>query len=516
VVAYHIASSLAVKPESAWNSAERAHVEAFHEWRQLEETSKTGMLSHAQDNRLKELRELRKHGKVVSYVTALDESLFHAGVFVVIGAYLVFGGMVLVPIGLQEVGGWSGLAARVPPQMFDLIGAAGSEQFSLSNVLAILLISLVQINGHSHNMGLSGSAQNEMAARFSVTGTYLKRVITIVWALVGLIAIAIFGPGGLADPDAVWGELSHRLIGPGLIGLMLAGVLAGTMALVSVKTLAIASLLVCNVVRHIRPEMTPAQELRVSHYAAAVILTMGVGSAWLMGDFLSIANLALTINLPFGAAIMLIFFWRRLSATAVWWAAGLSIVVSLVVPWTASSVPVLREAPSLLETRPAPSGKMSGVYFASVGHASPDDLTSPLVGRGRFNFECWLLGRAGMDVAALTPLERLTAQFLVDALLPFAGLLAVSLLTRPTDPKRLDLFYGKMKTPVGETPELEATAMAQTCEDPRRFNHTKLFPTSSWEFCCWDRTDTWGFIVCCAASAALLGLFAGILFSLKP
>jgi solute:Na+ symporter, SSS family len=534
LVAYRIASSLAVKPESVWNTTERAQVEAFREWRQLETAAKTQVLSAEEGNRLKELRERRKQGYVVSYVTALDESIFHIGVFVVIGAYLVFGGMVatvgnhamqgvliivfsvlLVPLGLREVGGWAGLAERVPPEMFNLVGAAGSEQFSLSNVLAIFLISILQINAHSHNMGLSGSARNEMAARFSVTGMYLKRVITIVWALVGLIAIALFGPAGLADPDAVWGELSQRLLGPGLIGLMLSGVLAGTMGLVSVKTLAIASLLVCNVVRDLRPAMTPPQELRVSRWASVAILALGLGLATLMGDFLSIANLALTINLPFGAAILLLFFWRRLTATAVWWAVGLSIIVSLVVPWSASSVPALREAPSLVEMQPAPGGKMEGVYFASVTRVSPDDPASPAVGQGRFNFECWLLGRAGLDVAALTPFQRLTAQFLFDALLPLVALIVVSLLTRRTESGRLDYFYGKLKTPVGETPELEVAAMAETRENPRRFDHTKLFPSSAWEFGRWDRTDAWGFVACCAASAALVGLFAAILSTLQ-
>jgi hypothetical protein len=103
--------------------------------------------------------------------------------------------------------------------------------------------------------------------------------------------------------------------------------------------------------------------------------------------------------------------------------------------------------------------------------------------------------------------QRLTAQFFFDGIFPFAVLIIVSLLTRPTDPGRVAQFYGKMKTPVGDTPELEAATMGETRRNPTRFDHTKLFPRSNWEFCKWDRVDTIGFLACSALSAAIVGIF---------
>jgi hypothetical protein len=69
------------------------------------------------------------------------------------------------------------------------------------------------------------------------------------------------------------------------------------------------------------------------------------------------------------------------------------------------------------------------------------------------------------------------------------------------------LFYGKMKTPVAETPELDAEEMEKTRRSPSRNDHRKLFPNSSWEFTKWDKVDTIGFLACCAVSAAIIGLF---------
>ena len=69
-----------------------------------------------------------------------------------------------------------------------------------------------------------------------------------------------------------------------------------------------------------------------------------------------------------------------------------------------------------------------------------------------------------------------------------------------------------MKTPVGDTPELEVAAMEETRVNPTRFDDTKLFGRNSWwEFCKWDRTDAIGFVACCSLSAAIVGLFVFLL-----
>jgi len=72
-------------------------------------------------------------------------------------------------------------------------------------------------------------------------------------------------------------------------------------------------------------------------------------------------------------------------------------------------------------------------------------------------------------------------------------------------------FYGKMKTPVADTPELDALDMEETRRNPTRFDHTKLLPRSNWEFCKWTRIDTVGFLICSALSGAIVLLFLGLL-----
>jgi len=535
VTAYKIASSLVVKQEVQWTDAERASVQGYSELKKLEREFGAGTLAPEAKPMLDALRERNARGELHSYITVLNNVLFYVVFAIVVGAYIVMGGMaaaavnealqsvliivfsaLLIPTGLRAIGGWHALGEKVPAKMFDLFGSGGSEQFSVFSLGAILLVSIVQNGGLSHNMGICGSAKNEFAARTGVSGNYLKRLMIILWALAGLIAVAVFGAGGLSDPDATWGALSNRLLGPGLIGLMLAGVLAGTMSTLAAKALAISSLFVRNVYRQIWPDITQQQGVFFARCTIVVVLALGALSAWLMGDFLSIVNIVLTVNIPFGACVLLSFFWRRLTAPAVWCCVVLSTILIIVIPWTAAKVSSLSTNQGLAQTSLTPSGKPAGVFFATVVHANPADLTSPLVGSGRLNIECWMLNKIGLDVAAYSPNQRLTAQFFFDGFLPFAVLIIASLLTRPTDPARVAQFYGKMKTPVGDTAELDAVAMEETRRNPTRFDGTKLLPWSNWEFCRWTRIDTIGFLICSALSGAIVMLFVGVLKLAAP
>jgi Na+/proline symporter len=533
VTAYKIASSLVVKPEAAWTGVERAGVEGYREWKVLEREQREGRLAPSAQLRLEQLRDRAARGQLSSQVTLLDDVLFYAVFTLVVGTYIVMGGMaaaaaneglqslliiafsvILIPTGLAAIGGWAELGRKVPAHFFDLFGSGGAGQFSVLGLVAILLVSVVQNAGLSHNMGICGSARDEFAARSGVSGTYLKRLMIILWAFAGLIAVALFGPGGLSDPDTAWGTMSNRLLGPGLAGLMLAGVIAGTMSTLAAKALAISSLFVRNVFRQVWPDLSEVQGVFLARCTIVAVLVLGTVAGWLMRDFFSIINLVLTVNLPFGAAVLVTFFWRRVTAAAVWWCVLLTTLVVLVVPWTASHLPGLRDHPALTAVAGAPGAVPVPAFFNQVVRVRPGDPASPLVagpGLNRFNLECWLLSHCGVEMAGRSRTERVTLQFLFDAVFPFLVLLAVSLVTRPTDPARVARFYGRMKTPVGATSELERAALAETERRPDRFDHTKLWPRSNWEFCRWDRVDTLGFLGCCALSGTIVLLFVALL-----
>lgn len=425
---------------------------------------------------------------VVPAFAALHPLPFYAVYTGIVGIYLIGGGMaaiawtetfqgflvvlfsgLLIPFGVHRLGGWAQLGVRVPADFLDLFGRSSRATFTPAAVAGILLVSLVQINAMMGNMGISGSARDEFAARLgSGAGLYVKRVLNLFWALTGLLAVALLGgPGALQDPDNAWGELSRRLLPPGLIGLMLCGILAANMSVISHHALAMSALFVRNLYRKLRPAATEAAGLAAGRGAVVAALVLGVAAASTMHDVASILETILLVNVPFGAAILLVFLWRRLTAPGVWAGVIVAALVTLVLP----------------AVLPSPPGSQ------------------------RFEMEIFILGRAGIHVSPALPGQALAARFFFDSLLPFVVMIAVSAATPPTDPVRVARFYGKMKTPVGATPELDREAIERTMADPGRFDHLKLWPRSSWEFTRWNRTDTIGFLACCAASVAVVGGF---------
>lgn len=330
-VAYKIVSTLLVKPDVEWTAVEKESVDAYHELRALEKAAGEASLAPERQERLGTLRDRQARGELRSFVTVVQPRFFYLIFSLAIGTYIILGGMaaaalnealqgilivvysaILIPAGLNAIGGWHVLAERVPRDMFNLFaGEGGSPLF----IFSVLLVGLVQLHGLSHNMVIYGSAKNEFAARFGgVSGAYMKRVMIVLWAFIGLVTIAIFGVGGLADPDAAWGVLSQQLLGPGFLGLMLAGVLADTMSTLAAKALAISSLFVRNILRQIWPDASQATGVLAARCTVAAVLVIGVISAEAMRDLESLIKLTLTINLPFGAAVILMFFWRRLTA----------------------------------------------------------------------------------------------------------------------------------------------------------------------------------------------------------
>ena len=532
LVTYKISAALVVKPEAAWSPTEQSAVADYRELQSLLAATPTNLLSPDSQTRLEHLREREARGELKSYITALSPLPFYIIYTLVVGFYVIMGGMaatainevlqsilivtisiILIPAGLAAIGGTSELRERGPAAMFELVGTnAATQQITGLAVFSLFLVALIQINGILGNMGVAGSAKNEYAARFgAVAGTYGKRLMFILWSFTGLIAVALFqGENSLSDPDLVWGTMSRQLLGPGLLGLMLTGVLAANMSTVAAQTVSVSALFVRNIFRAIVPNASESASVRAGRWAIFCALVFGIIAASAMNNVFTMLILLQTSTVPLGATVMLMFFWRRLTVAGAWTGILVATALNVVGPFALAQLPALRSHPVLVARVTDEAGRLQPVYFDQVAR-EPNAPDAPLKGSGRLNLELVVLKLAGMNVEEMTPGGRFAARFFVDAFTPFIFLILVSLVTRPPERSRVDQFYGRMKTPVGATPELEEAAMAETRRQPHRFDGLKLFPRSSWEFTKWDRVDTYGFLACCTISTGIIGLFFGLL-----
>jgi solute:Na+ symporter, SSS family len=535
-------------------------VDDYREFTVLRKERAMAPLAAAKAERYDLLKNYYDRGELQPYVTYLHPVTFYLVSSALVAVFVMLGGLkasavvdavqavlvilisvILIPFGLVKLGGAGALHAKVPDVLFNLFGGGGLSEYTWYSIGALLLVQFVGIVGSQAGMTIAGSAKNELAARLgAVSGGFSKRFVTIAWAYCGLIALALFGPN-LSDPDQVWGLLTRSLLPVGLIGTMIIGILGGKLALLGAQSVVLSGLVVKNLYEPLLPGKSDAHYMVVARLTVPVVLALGIAVALYLNSVIALLKFAIVLLVIWGVPITLIYLWRRLTETAVRIQVVATLILVALIPWSVPNIPSLAQSASLtLMTREevvtvqvhataedvhAARARAEGelitvtrrtepvsVYFEEgVVRLDPNDPTSPRTGRGLFRPEVWLLAALGADVAGFNSAQLMTTRYVVDALLPLLLLLIASRLTRPTDPVRVARFYVRMKTPVAATLAEDAKEIEAGYANPARFDHTKLFPKSNWEFTRWDRQDMLGFLGCCGLVGFILIFFKTVL-----
>ncbi|MCX6576595.1 MAG: sodium:solute symporter family protein, partial [Candidatus Aminicenantes bacterium] len=459
---------------------------------------------------------------VVSAYTIMGGFFAAAMTDIVQGFLIVIFSVMLIPIGLARVGGFSGLHAKVPEFMFNLFGSSSLSEYAWYTILAMILANLVSIIASAGMMQTAGSAKNEMSARFGmIMGMYLKRFLMIFWALAGLLAVGLFG-GTLHDPDLIWGVMTRELLFPSAVGLMLVGILAANMSTLSANAVSYAALFIRNIYQPISSGKSERHYLTIGKIVLALTLIGGVGTALFVGNLLYLFQYFISLPAVFGASIWLGFIWRRLTKRAVIIQIFICFTIYAIVPNLFQTWNWARTNPAfLLETKPktvtittaalgedVDAGRASrlgqeirkphviestAVFFEKAARINPDDPRSPKIGIGRFNAEVWVMSWFGIHFTSFTKAQLSAVRFFFDALFPFVLLFLISVATRPVPKQALDRFFGRIHTPVAPTPDEDVKAVEDSYDNPDKFRSRKVWPRSNWEIMKPGKWDIIGF-----------------------
>jgi SSS family solute:Na+ symporter len=555
IVAAKTVMAMTPKPFSECTIDEQKSIEEFREFRSLQELKKSG-LSEEQNARYLDLVEKNKRGELNSFISYIKPIWFYLIFSIIACIYTMMGGfraavltdivqgyliiifsIILIPVGLIKVGGFSGLHASVPDYMFDLFGSPVMSEYAWYTILAMVLANLVSIIAVSTGMQTAGSAKNEMTARLGmIWGMYAKRVMMIMWALAGLIAIALYA-GKLHDPDLIWGHMSHELLMPGAIGLMLAGILAATMSSLGASSVSYSALFIRNIYQPFFPQKSEHHYLFTSRIIIALTLLGGIGVALYLDNLLELFKYIISIPAIFGASVWLGFIWRRLTKWAVIVQVTLCLIIYAVIPNLFMQMDGIKNNQKfLLETNSkqiivstaalqsdVDAGRAEkvgqkitknhtiepvGIFFESVARVNPDDPASPKTGLGRFQAEIWIMSWFGIDFTSWSKPQLTAVRFFFDALFPFVLLFLISFVTKPEEKNHLDRFYAKMYTPVQPTPEEEEKALQTAYKNPAMYDNRKLFRNSDWEMLKPKKIDYIGFF----GSWGLVGIIIFLLW----
>lgn len=548
--------ALTPKPAAEYTVEEQLSADQFNEYRDLRQTYLEGNLPDENRERYEELKSLDSQGKLRSYVSYVKPVYFYfiygslVCIYVVLGGFaaaavtdllqgilMIFFSCLLIPVGLAAIGGFKGLHASIPEHMFWLFGTETLSEYAWYTIAAMALANLVAIIGVAGMMPVSGSAVDENTARFGMIGGLMfKRLMMISWAMAGLIAIGLYA-GELHDPDMIWGYMTKQLLGPGLIGIMMVGVLAANMSSLDAMAVSLSALFVRQVYMPLEPNKSEKHYISVGRIVIVALIFGGIGMALYISNLLELFKYFISMPAIFGAPVWLGFTWRRLSRSAVTTQIVISFIIIAVIPnvfqtWmtTRAHEPFLKqtvERQIMVTTKALDSDVEKGlanrvgqkitkkrvlpsypIFFDKIAREYSDDANSRLIGYGRFNAEVWVISLLGVDFSHFSKAQLVTVRFLFAALFPFLLLIPLSYFTTPASKKTLDYFFAKVHTPVQATPDEDARMVAANAENMARFEKSKLFPKTHWEFHKPSKRDYIGFF----GTWALVGLVILILW----
>ena len=244
------------------------------------------------------------------------------------GVLIIVLSFMLIPLGWNVVGGLTGMKTSLEPFRFSLSTPSGIGPW----VIAMLTVNgLVGIMAQPHMLAAVGTGRDERTCRIGMLfGNFVKRVCTVGWMFVGLIAAAIVAQGGgppLADPENAFGFACRRLLFPGVLGLLVASMLAASMSACSAYMVDVGALFTEGLYRpHIQPNRSDRHYLWVGRISGTVITMLGVLYAvFLIQSVLYTFLLTETLSTFVGISVLSGVVWRRANR----WGALASLIVAL-------------------------------------------------------------------------------------------------------------------------------------------------------------------------------------------
>lgn len=488
------------------------------------------------------------------------------------GVFIILLSLLLIPFAflkISHVNGGSGffdafriMHEKLPESFFEIFGSPSTIDFTWYYILALSLMVTINVASQPIQMTSIGSAKDEFTARMGyTTGIFLKRLCTLFWGVLGLAAIVLYAET-VQDPDLMWGHATRDLLGPlniGLVGLMVACLMAALMSTADCLMITSASLVTRNLYRPLFPHKSEKHYVTVGRFLGIITVAGGAFMALSFDSLLHQLKLWWEFGVVFAAAFWLGILWQRTTRKAAWSTVLLSLMLFFVLPIMIPIVqPDLRNHPYLLkktnerilkrqyharqpdvedrfheialwESLPdsikanqiKPNPLHLGEKFIKT-YALPRksifwtqgievDQMGKQTGKGMLNLLLVLYDKTGFHLSENPYAFNETVRVLSRTLFPFLVLIGISLLNKKKTSESLLQFFAKMKTPAHADRDLDLKEMETSLREPNRFDHKKLFPNSKWEIEKMSKTGALGFIISIVIAAAILGLFYGII-----
>jgi len=234
---------------------------------------------------------------------------------------LITGAVALTIIGLMKVGGLAHLRTMVPEGYFHMIKPASDPNFPWTGIFfgaPILGIWYWCTDQVIVQRVLSARDEGHAKAGTIFAG-FLKILPVFMLVLPGIIAFALF-PDQVKKPDFAYPTLVLNLLPTGLVGLVMAALLAAVMGAMSSVFNSASTLVTLDFYKKIRPEASESQLVNFGRIATGFMVLLGL--LWV--PFIHLISSQLYIYLqsvqayispPISACFVLGILWPRLNGT---------------------------------------------------------------------------------------------------------------------------------------------------------------------------------------------------------
>lgn len=197
---------------------------------------------------------------------------------------LLAGAIALTFIGLDKVGGFAGLRHLVPEGHFHMIKAATDPEFPWTGIFfGAPILGIWYWCTDQVIVQRVLSAKNESHAKAgTIFAGFLKILPVFLLVLPGLIAIALYPQlfhvvdGKVTNGDIAFPTLVINLLPTGLVGLMIAALLAALMGAMSSVFNSASTMVTLDFYKKFRPDASEARLVNFGRIATGVMVVLGL------------------------------------------------------------------------------------------------------------------------------------------------------------------------------------------------------------------------------------------------
>lgn len=234
---------------------------------------------------------------------------------------LLAAAVILTAIGLRQVGGWTGLHARLSPDMFEMVKGASHPDYPWPGIFfGVFIVGSFYWSMDQVLVQRVFAAKNLNEGRLgAILCGFLKISTPFLLVLPGLIARAKFPH--LDRADQAYGTLLRTIMPHGLLGLTVIGIGAALMGHISATYNSVATLFTRDFYLRWRPAATQEQQVRIGRIAVLVVFALGALWAPLIGRFGNLFTYLQTVQSYLMMPVAGIFFagvlWKRTTTAGV-------------------------------------------------------------------------------------------------------------------------------------------------------------------------------------------------------